>query len=415
MRRFVLSAGLNTGVGRVSVGFGRGRRYSTGTMDNSGSVERWTGQVWLGVDREGEENHLRVRAYHLDWHDDDAIHSEQRDASRLGFRAMWAARDGGPSAAFDIERWSARFRATAQSAAPPASHLGRLRLGWEAAHDSALEWRFSAEGAYAEHAQTPWGVAGEGSVRWRPTHSWWLGAEAGTQLRSPTLLESSGFQSFDLSGGFTLRRQPGGELPFEQRERARIFVGLPMGSDGKIQVAGERWILRNGIGWVPEVNAAVDGNAFTVGGLGYTLDQITLSVAVPLGDRRHGLSVDGGGHYVLGDLPLDASRGAGWPERGAFLTLRWWHDLLTERDQVRVFYRLSYQGAHYDDLLAPFSDPDQLLDQTLRQDIRLALKLRDAELFLEVNNFLDATIEQVAGTRRRGRDFVWGLYWPFWN
>jgi hypothetical protein len=415
MRRFVFSVGINTGVGRVSMGFGRGRRYYTGTMDNGGAVDRWTGQVWAGVDREGDASHLRVRGYHLDWHDDDTIHAEERDASRLGLRVLWSARGGGPSLAFDFERWAARFLGAAQAASPPARHLGRLRLGWAAQREAALRWQLSAEAAYAEQASTPWGGAGEASVRWLPRHTWWLGAEAGSQVRSPTLLETSGFQSFDLAGGFTLRRQAGGDLPFEQRKRVRVFVGVPIRTHGQIELSAERWELHAGIGWVPEINAAVDGNAYTVGGLGYTLDQIALRVAMPLGDSHHGLSVDGGGHWVLGDLPRDASRGAGWPEKGAFFTARWWHDLLTERDQVRLLYRVSFQGAHYDDLLAPFSSPSDLLDPTLRQDFRIALRLRDAEVFVEAHNFIGATIEQVAGTQRRPRDLIWGLYWPFWN
>ena len=80
---------------------------------------------------------------------------------------------------------------------------------------------------------------------------------------------------------------------------------------------------------------------------------------------------------------------------------------------MRLLYRLSYQGAHYDDLLAPFSTSDDLVDQTLRQDFRIALKLRDAEVFLEVNNFLDATIEQVAPQSRlqaTGWSFIVSLY-----
>lgn len=415
MRRWVLSGGINTEPGRISMGFGRGRRYHRGTMIQTGAVERWTGQVWFGFDREESGHHLRLRAYQLDWHDHDFIHSEERDAARRGLRATWMPMEGGPGVAVDYERWSARFRGSTRSAVPRPSHLGRVRLVWESTGGSNLDWSLSGEAAYAEHAETPWGFSGEATARWRPSSSWWLGAEGARRLRTPTLLESAGFQSFDLAGGFTLTRLARGELPFEVQDRLRALFGFPVGDQGHVEFAAERWELSEGIGWVPENNAAVDGRAYTVGGLGYTLDQITLAVALPFGSRRHGLRLDGSAHMVLGELPLEASRGAGWPEQGAFLTVRWWHDLLSERDQIRLLYRMSFQGEHYDDLLAPFSMPDDRLDPSARQDLRIALKLRDAEIFLEIQNLLDSTIEQVAGTRRRGRDLIWGLYWPFWN
>jgi hypothetical protein len=125
--------------------------------------------------------------------------------------------------------------------------------------------------------------------------------------------------------------------------------------------------------------------------------------------------LDANAHAVLGELPLDESRGAGWPKRGAYFTLRWWHDLLSSYDQARILYRVVYSGDHYDDLLAPFSGKDQLVAATTRQDLRLAVKLRDAELYLEIRNLTDSELVEVTGTRRRGRDMLWGLVWPFWN
>jgi hypothetical protein len=66
-------------------------------------------------------------------------------------------------------------------------------------------------------------------------------------------------------------------------------------------------------------------------------------------------------------------------------------------------------------MLAPFSNADEFVLPSTRQDLRVAIKLRDAEVYLEVHNLMDAALSEVSGTRRRGRDLLWGLAWPFWN
>ncbi|HKI84634.1 MAG TPA: hypothetical protein VKA63_09900, partial [Candidatus Krumholzibacteria bacterium] len=242
----------------------------------------------------------------------------------------------------------------------------------------------------------------------------WLGALTARQLRTPTLFETAGRSSQDMPGGFVLRRIGAGQLPFEIHDRLRGELGRTIGS-GRFVLGFERWWLRDGIGWSPEQKAAVDGIAHTVGGLEYSLDQLTLATSLQVGSTHHGLMLEANAHAVLGELPLDESRGAGWPKRGAYFTLRWWHDLLSSYDQARILYRVVYSGDHYDDLLAPFSGQGEFVPPTTRQDLRLAVKLRDAELYLEIDNLSDNELVEVTGTRRRGRDFLWGLVWPFWN
>ncbi len=413
MRRWALSGAVNTGLGRWTVGFGRGRRFHDGTVAHAGSVERWTGRLWTGLDREGDGSHLRVRLYHLDWNNDDSIHHEQNDAERLGARLSWQPLRSGPIVQADLERWSALFT-TATRRSHPRSLVSSARAGWQTDPKASLSARGWLGYNYADHAQTPWVIAANARVEWAPAASWWLSAEAGRQPRTPTLLESSGFASFDLAGGFTLLRLPRENLPFEIHEKGRVEWGLRLGQ-GEVVVGVERWRLDDGIGWMPESNSATDGNALTVGGLSYELDQLTGRLHWPMGTIHHGAEWSLSGHWVIQDLPRDASRGGGWPRKALKLRLSWWHDLFSSYDQIRLFYRLVYSGERYDDLLGVFSDEGDLLPATVRQDLRVALKLRDAEVFLEVHNLTDAFIEEVGGTRRRGRDLLWGLAWPFWN
>jgi hypothetical protein len=271
----------------------------------------------------------------------------------------------------------------------------------------------SLEGAWAEQATDPLAPAGALTAE-AGGGSWVARLGASRRLRAPNLLETDGTKSFDLPGTFTLTRLPAGRLPFEVHDHLR--AALVHRSVSTVVEAGvERWMLRDGIGWRPATPAAVSGEAFTVGGLSYDLDQMTASVRRRWGGASHGLAVAAHGNVVLGELPRDASRGGGWPKRSLLLTLRWWHDLLSPRDQIRVFYRLRHQGAHWDDLLVPYSEPGEFVAATTRHDLRLALDLRDAELYLEVRNLLDAELVEVTGTRRRGRDLLWGLVWPFIN
>jgi len=414
MRRWVLSGAVNTGLGRWSVGFGRGRRYHDGTVAHAGAVERWTGQLWTGLDRQDGTHHLRVRLYHLDWNDVDSIHQEKRDASRLGGRLSWSAEGAGPLVQLDFERWSALFH-TNLYRSQATTLVGQTRLGWR--NDPTSKWSWSAQlGAnWAELAQGRWAPAADARLRWRAGGSWWLGLRAGRQPRTPTLLETSGHASFDLAGGFTLHRMPHPDLLFEVHDRLRVESGLKVGSRGRLVVGAESWWLRDGIGWVPDSYTATDGKARTVGGLHYDLQQLDCELKWPMGNVHHGAQWRVQGGWVLGDLPRDASRGGGWPKSQAQLTLSWWHDLFSSYDQVRIFYRVVHAGEHYGDRVGVFSEEGDLLPYTTRQDLRVALKLRDAELYLEVHNFMDAHLQEVAGTRRRNRDLQWGLSWPFWN
>lgn len=414
MRRFVLSSVIETELGRWTVGFGRGRRYYDGSVLRAGSVERWTGQLWTGLDRQDTRHRFRLRMYHLDWHDDDGLHGDTRDASRLGLRAAYSPLKTGFLLDAVLERWAARFRQSLGNSYPAPALVGRVRTGWRFDDGGRLSGELSTALAYAEQADTPWGVCALAKLQFRMGSQWWLGARSGRQLRTPTLFETAGRSTEDMPGGFVLQRIGAGPLPFEIHDELRAELGREIGR-GRLVLGMERWWLRDGIGWTPEQPAAVDGTAFTVGGLDYSLDQITLASSLNLGSTHHGLMLQANAHAVLGELPLDESRGAGWPKRGAYFTLRWWHDLLSSYDQARILYRVVYTGDHYDDLLAPFSDESQLVPSSTRQDLRLAVKLRDAELYLEIRNLTDSELVEVTGTRRRGRDMLWGLVWPFWN
>lgn len=414
MRRFMLSTQIETELGRWSFGFGRGRRYYDGSVLRAGSVERWTGQLWTGLDREDEHHRLRIRLYHRDWHVDDGLHGDESDASRLGFRAAYDPIHTGFLLEASMERWAASFRQPLENSFPDPTVVGRVRAGWRFDQGTGLSGEFSTALAYAEQADTPWGVCGLAHLQYEGGSKWWVGALSARQLRTPTLFETAGRSSQDMPGGFVLQRSGAGQLPFEIHDRLRGELGREIGR-GRFVVGLERWWLHDGIGWTPEQKAAVDGAAFTVGGLEYSIDQLTLATSLQLGSTHHGLMLEANAHAVLGELPLDESRGAGWPKRGAYFTLRWWHDLLSSYDQARILYRVVYAGDHYDDLLAPFTGRNQLVQSSTRQDLRLAVKLRDAELYLEVDNLSDSELVEVTGTRRRGRDFLWGLVWPFWN
>ncbi len=414
MRRFVLETRIDTGLGQWSVGFGRGRRYHDGSVLRAGSVERWTGQVWTGLDRQDEHHKLRLRMYHLDWHDHDALHGEERDASRLGLRGLWTPRGEGMLLEVNLERWTATFRHTLGVSNPAPPLVGRVRAGWRFDESARLSGEVSTELAYAEQADTPWGLGGLARARLRLSSTWWVTASTGRELRTPTLFETAGLSTQDMPGDFVLQRIGAGPLPFEIHDRVRTALGRKLGR-GNVELGVDRWWLRDGIGWVPEQNAAVDGKAYTVGGLAYSVDQFTLAASTTLGSTHHGLSLEVNGQLIPRDLPRVESRGAGWPKKSGYLTLRWWHDLLSSYDQVRVLYRVAYAGSHYDDMLAPFSNVDEFVLPSTRQDLRVAIKLRDAEVYLEVHNLMDAALSEVSGTRRRGRDLLWGLAWPFWN
>jgi hypothetical protein len=416
MRRFRAGFDLRGAQWRAGVLFGRGRRFDTATARSNGTTERWTGDVALALDVLRGDAFWQARGYHLDWHDQDFVHGEIRDASRQGLQLTRSTAGDGLCLSVGIERQTARFTAadSALRVVSDPAYVGHAGAGVTRHVSSCWQAQLSGDVLYAEQASDRFGGEGGATLTYAPARRLTLQTTLRRALRTPTLLETDGFVSFDLPSAvpFTVTRGGAGRtLPLERQDAWAARAGLRLGRL-RTQAGLERHWLGDGIGWQPDPGTDTERTAHTVGGLTLRIDQVVGDAELNLGTARHGLAGRVWGHRVLGGLHHALDRGAGWPREAVTVQLRWWHVLLGPHDRFSVIYEFRHLGPRYDDRLAPY---DILAPDVTRHDLRFALQLRDAELYLALWNLTDAVQQEVAGTRGRSRELVWGLAWPFFN
>lgn len=419
IRRFLTGADLQTDAGRVSFRFGRGTRYHRGTIAANQTIERWNGRLSLGLDRTAGGGHLRVRLYHLDWHVDDRIHADRSDASRLGLRierrpvglSGWAS-------SLELERQAGRFEAgTAEELEVSGFLRGRAAQSLRWGRPGGWHAAASAEVAFNELSSDDLGWGGRARLGRALGDRGRVRVGVSRELRDPTMLETEGWVTFETvqptADGFlydltTRRREGAGELPFEIHDRVYLetearWAGFLLGA------TVESYRLREGIGWSDEATTG----ARTVGGLELEVEQARGFVYRPW--RWWGIDafVLAAGHRVLGDLELDASRGAGWPLYATRVQVG------AARDFFAPYNRLGFDvvshvlGPRFDDRLGPIGGSDR--ESLVEIDVHLWLRIRDAELRLAYDNLLDAELDEVLGTRRRPRQMRLSLRWDFFN
>lgn len=419
IRHFLGGADLETGAGRLSLRFGRGTRFHRGTVASNEVIERWSGRLSMGLDRASDAAHTRVRFYHLDWHVDDRVHADQRDASRLGLRFERRPRTvTGWAASLEAERQAGRFQSgTTEVVEVEGFGRGRASLGLRWGRAGGWSAAVTGEAAYSEQSSDDIGWGGRARLGrdLGPRARSWIGAER--RLRDPTMVETSGWVTFETvqptADGFTFdftTRRPtaAGRLPFEVQERAVLGVDARFG--GFVLGAGlEAYRLREGIGW--EVGGPTE--ARTVGGLELDVEQVQGFVYRPWDWWGVDFFALAAGHRVLSELERDASRGAGWPLYASRVQVGAARDFFAPYNRIGFDLVSQVLGPRFDDRLAPVGSSQR---QTLLQlDLQLWLRVRDAELRLAWDNLLDEELDEVLGTRRRPRQMRLSLKWDFYN
>lgn len=419
IRHFLGGADLDTEAGRFSLRFGRGTRYHRGTVAANEVIERWSGRLSMGLDRVSDDAHTRVRFYHLDWHVDDRVHADQRDASRLGLRLERRPRSlTGWAASLEVERQAGRFEAGITEVVEVEGFgRGRASLGLRWGRPGGWSASLAGEAAYSEQSSDDLGWGGQarlGRELGERARSW---VTVERRLRDPSMVETSGWITFETveptDGGFsfdlTTRRQAAaGELPFELHERAAL--GTEARIAGFIAGAGvEAYRLREGIGW--DVGGPTD--ARTVGGLELEVRQAWGVLYRPWNWWGVDCFALARGHRILGDLQQDASRGAGWPLYASRVQVGAAHDFFAAYNRIGFDVVSQVMGPRFDDRLAPVGGSER--DTLLQLDLHLWLRVRDAELRLAWDNLLDEPLEEILGTQRRPRQMRMSLRWDFFN
>lgn len=416
MRRFEVGGQSVSKAGLLSLRFGRGRRYYDGhilgTQPLPNSTERWTGQVVLGLDRGDSTSHARTRFYHLDWQDMDAAHGDQlRDASRTGFSVSRSATTRGFGWRGEVERWSASYTdPLGQTRRPERVYSGRVGLS----HRSGD--RFSrvgfVEAAGMERLEEVLDFGGGAHVAMR-TQLGEFGVRAERQLRFPTLAETGGSWLTDFADGTERTLLGADDLSIERHDRVRIRWSARLAA-ADVELMAEQWWLSRGVGW-----EVVDASTAR-----YRADvrtdhrQLGTSARRSFGTRALGWRVFVAGFYALDDLQAVAGRGTGWPKWRAEGRVAIWTRFFHDNNTLRLDYSLNSLGERLDDLVSPLPSAagiDTNLPTESRHDLRLSLRIREAELYFAWDNVLDATITEVFGGRDRGRQRRLGLYWRFYN
>jgi hypothetical protein len=418
MRRFALGTDLDTGVGRLSIRYGRGTRFFRGTVASPQTIERWHGRLSATLRHESSERRNLLQGYHLDWHVDDAVHGEFRDASRRGLRWESLPRSGmGWFQTAEFELRSARFQALGDSVrVVRGSRLARWSAGVRTELLPALRATVMADLLHSENARRDLDVGGGAELQWEPRASTPISLGVRRRLRAPSLLETDGWSKWDtvqptdpgydptVSSWF---RRGVGDLPAEIQELAYLRTETRWKEWG-LRLGIEHWRLRDGIGWVRE---GVDQARF-VGGL--ELDRTQLVGGLRW---RHGVGsgewhLTAWGHRVLGRLQRDESRGGGWPLYASFARLGISHPFFSSHNRIGIDVVSRVTGPRFDDrhvILGATSPAVRELD------LEASLVIRDAEIRVGYDNLLDATLDEVLGTFRRGRQLRLSLRWDFFN
>ena len=420
LRRFRLGSDVQIGDARVRFTFGRGRRYHRGDVLGAESHERWTGEAGLVVDLFGARHVDTISAWHLDFHDDQRVFSQKIDAARQGLR--WQRRPDGAGFGIDLraERWSMRTTTPDTLVRVDPSRVVRVAATAQGDREAAWWPWLRLEVADAEHTSRELGLGGRAGLRGR-IGAWNLTAFVARDLRTPTLLESDGFRRLrtltPVQGDISYVAQewtwrPERRLDFEREER----VGLQLdGAWAGWQVLGavEQWRLRDGIGWIAED----DGVARVVGDR--EVDALQVRGRLRRATRFGGGSADwrlrtwAQGHYVVDAVEVDASRGVGWPRWTSRVRLGLDRTFFSVRNRIGIDVGVDGRGPARDDGLGPLGTVEIPATWDLRA--RAWLRVRDAEMSVNVDNALDRRLDEVAGTFRRPRQIRWQLVWPFFN
>ncbi len=419
MRRFVLGADLQTDLGRLSLRFGRGTRFFRGSVSRPDPVERWSGRLSLGLHRESPSRISDLRLFHLDWHIDDRGHGEFRDASRRGLRWQSRPADGrGWFLDFGVEEQAARFETAGDTIhAVNGVMKARIAPGWRVGSQRGPAFLIAADFSHAENSRRDVDVGGrwEGQVPVGERSQ--IRAGFRRVLRSPSLLESDGWSTWDtvipVSGGYlptvtAWRRESGARL-FSERQDLAFLRGEGIWWNWRWSLGAESWRLRDGIGW----ETLPDGSAPFVGDLGLDRQQIVGTLQTRRHWNRQEFSFSASGHRVVSSLRRSGSRGGGWPLYSARADLGLSRPFFSQHNRLGMDLVGQVLGPRFDDrhvvLGASDSDPLYVLD------LRVWLKIRDAELRISYDNLLDARLEEVLGTFRRGRQMRLSLRWDYFN
>ncbi len=421
MRRFRLGTDFQFDRARVRFTFGRGRRFARGDVLGAGTRERWTGELGVVVDTFGDGVVNTVSAWHLDFHDDDRRLDQDIDASRQGLR--WQRRPESAGWGLDLraERWAMQTEAPDTLVRVDPSRV--LRTAAFVQGDPEAEWWpwFRFEIAHAEHSSGELGLGGRAGVRHR-WGGWDVVLRAERVLRAPTLLETDGWQRLRTvtpeGNAFAYREQvwewharPAPD--FERHERAGVALRGRLGS-WALEVAFDRWRLRDGIGWRADaetdravVEAGLETEAWQVRG------RVARSVRFDLLGGAWTARLLGQGQWVPDGVEVEASRGVGHPRWHGGMRLGLEREFFSPRNRLGVDVEFAGHGAHRDDGLAAVGSVE--LPSAWWTNARVWLRVRDAEMSLNLDNPLDRERDEVVGTVRRGRQLRWQLVWPFFN
>jgi hypothetical protein len=345
----------------------------------------------------------------LDWHEIDAVHGDARsDGARVGLSAAHEALRSGTSWSLSAERWSALWN-------PPDLPTQRARGRWVASVGAAHELRptraVSARlGLNALHAEQAGAtdLGGAALLLWRGA-----GVEfefgLARALRAPSLLETDGRRRLDLADGTQRDLVGGGELAIEREDRAHAASSFSRGGfAARAQV--ESWRLSRGIGQEP---IGADQLRF-VGDVELRRSQCVAQVEWT--SRFGPLRVVSllAGRAILGELKTQAGRGAGWPRASGQGRLRAELPVRSPRNLLLLEVGYSSTGTQFDDRTAALSTAAPLPWHDW-VDMRAGLRVGEAELYLALDNALDATAAESLGTAQRPRQLRFGLAWTFWN
>lgn len=418
-RRFRLGTDLQIGDARVRFTFGRGRRYHRGDVLGAEAWERWTGEAGLVVDHFSSRHVDTFAAWHLDFHDDERVFSQEIDAARQGLR--WRRRPDGAGVGADltVERWSMRTATADTVVRVDPSRVVRAAVTAQGDPDATWWPWLRLEVADTEHGSGELGFGGRTGLR-VGSQVWAFTAFAARDLRTPTLLESAGWKRFrtltpagDDISYVALDREWRGtrRLDFEREERAGVQIdGQVLGFD--LLAVLEQWRLRDGIGWT------ADGDVARVVG-DRELDALQTRWRVGRAWSFGSASSDwrlrtwAQGHFVIDEAEVDASRGVGWPRWQTRARAGIGRSFFSTRNRIGVDVDVDGRGTARDDALGPLGAVEIPVSWDL--SARAWLKVRDAEMSINVDNVLDRRIDEVAGTSRRPRQIRWQLVWPFFN
>lgn len=423
-RHFRIGGKTKTSLGELGFEFGRGRRYTRGDVLSSAPHERWTGRLSLGFDRVTGSGSWHARLYHLDFHDDwqdrTGFSLQSTDAARRGLRVERIVEDDGFFGGFTVERQSARFLPNSSVAADTTYNqawVGLAGAGWRGSDDWDWTPFVSGQVALAEHTADPADLGGRAGIR-RSIGAASAQIQVERILRTPTLVESYGVYQRRLvtpvSGGFVYEPSQapwlftgGGSMEFERQDRVEARLG---GQGGRVEwsLGYSAWWLSRGIGW----EATGARQAQVISGLETDLDMLDahLRVSWYLGAVR--LRLYGRGHYMPGGLTLAGGRPGGFPRAAALGRIGLDRVFFSPRNRIGIDLDADFLGEHFDDLTGPIGG---VVPASTTLDTRAWLLIRDAELFFAVDNFLDEERVEVLGTRRRYRQFRFGLTWTFYN